>query len=71
MATMKTKRTKFRIILQVWNEDDIPHLSIPEEHRTTTLCYQDVDEETLTAILKESFKEILNEYASREKNKDD
>jgi hypothetical protein len=71
MATMKTKRTKFRIILQVWNEDDIPHLSIPKEYRTTTLCYQDVDEETLTTILKESFKEILNGYVSGEKDEDD
>lgn len=68
---MKTKRTKFRVILQVWNEDDIPHLSIPEEHYTTILCYQDIDEETLTTILKESFKEILDEFSSREKNKND
>lgn len=68
---MKTKGTKFRVILQVWNEDDIPYLSIPEEYFTTTVWYEDVDEETLTKILKESFKEILNGYISREKNKDD
>ena len=68
---MKTKKTKFRVILQVWNEDDIPGFSIPEEYYTTTMCYQDIDEETLTKILKENFKEILNEYISREKNKDD
>lgn len=66
---MKTKGTKFRVILQVWNEDDIPTLSIPEEYYTTTVCYQDIDEEALTKILKDSFKDILKEYVLREKNK--
>lgn len=64
---MKTKKTKFRVILQVWNENDIPSISIPEEYYTTTICYQDIDEKTLTTILKKSFKEILNGYVSREK----
>ena len=68
---MKTKNTKLRIILQVWKEDDIPHLSIPEEYLTTTFCYQDFDEETLTQILKKNFKEILDIFVSREKNKND
>jgi hypothetical protein len=68
---MKTKGTKFRVILQVWKEDDIPYLSIPEEYYTTTACYQDIDEKTLTRLLKDNFKEILNGYVSREKNKND
>ena len=67
---MKTKNNKFRVILEVWDENDIPGISIPKEYYTTVHVYQDLDEEILTQMLKERFKEILDEFVSRE-NKDE
>lgn len=68
---MKTKNNKFRVILEVWDENDIPGLSIPEEYSTDTIVYKDIDEETLFQILKDNFKDILQAFYEREKNKDD
>lgn len=68
---MKTKGNKFRVILEVWDENDIPYLSIPEEYSTETIVYEDIDEKTLFQILKDNFEKILQAFYEREKNKND